>query len=141
MIAEPLDQGIAEDIEAGRVKIEDPVAEGGRFLRRELRLGQACISIDMGIWARKIWVQIFCRTDTLPSKVDKKSLNTVKESIKQGFSWGTREGPLCEEPIRNTKFKLTDVSLAPEAIYRGGGQIIPAARRAIYSSFLMAAHG
>jgi U5 small nuclear ribonucleoprotein component len=40
--------------------------------------------------------------------------------------------------IRNTKFKLTDISLAPEAIFRGGGQIIPTTRRAIYSSFLTA---
>lgn len=40
--------------------------------------------------------------------------------------------------IRNTKFKITDISLAPEAIFRGGGQIIPTSRRACYSSFLMA---
>lgn len=31
-----------------------------------------------------------------------------------------------------------DATLAQEAIYRGGGQIIPTARRACYSSFLMA---
>lgn len=31
-----------------------------------------------------------------------------------------------------------DASLASEAIYRGGGQIIPTSRRACYSSFLMA---
>jgi len=36
------------------------------------------------------------------------------------------------------KFKITDVDLAQEAIFRGGGQIIPTARRACYSSFLMA---
>lgn len=40
--------------------------------------------------------------------------------------------------IRNTKFKVMDVTLAEEAIYRGGGQIIPTSRRACYSSFLMA---
>ena len=40
--------------------------------------------------------------------------------------------------IRNTKFKLTDISLAEQAIFRGGGQIIPTTRRAIYSSFLTA---
>lgn len=40
--------------------------------------------------------------------------------------------------IRNTKFKIMDATLAQEAIYRGGGQIIPTARRACYSSFLMA---
>jgi 116 kDa U5 small nuclear ribonucleoprotein component len=97
--------------------------------------------------------------------VDKKLLSTVRDTIRQGFSWATREGPLCEErkssilyllrrkdekcsfrlltlrlalAIRNTKFKLMDVTLAPEAIFRGGGQIIPTSRRACYSSFLMA---
>jgi len=29
--------------------------------------------------------------------VDKKLLYNVKESIKQGFQWGCREGPLCDE--------------------------------------------
>lgn len=40
--------------------------------------------------------------------------------------------------IRNVKFRLLDASLALEPIYRGGGQIIPTARRVCYSSFLMA---
>jgi hypothetical protein len=40
--------------------------------------------------------------------------------------------------IRNVKFRLLDASLAMEPIYRGGGQIIPTARRVCYSSFLMA---
>lgn len=30
-------------------------------------------------------------------QVDKKLLFSVKESIKQGFQWGCREGPLCDE--------------------------------------------
>jgi translation elongation factor EF-G len=29
--------------------------------------------------------------------VDTKLLGSVRESIKQGFQWGTREGPLCDE--------------------------------------------
>lgn len=76
--------------------------------------------------------------DTLPSSVDKKLLVGVRDYMRQGFSWGTREGPLCEEPIRNTRFKLTDVSLAEQAIMRGSGQIIPTTRRVVYSSFLTA---
>ncbi len=40
--------------------------------------------------------------------------------------------------IRNTKFRIMDASLAQEAIFRGGGQVIPTARRACYSAFLMA---
>ena len=31
------------------------------------------------------------------SQVDKSLLGTVKDSIVQGFQWGTREGPLCDE--------------------------------------------
>lgn len=56
----------------------------------------------------------------------------------QGFQWGTREGPLCDEPIRNVKFKILGAEVAPEPLARGGGQIIPTARRVCYSSFLMA---
>lgn len=42
-------------------------------------------------------------------------------SVVQGFQWGTKEGPLCEEPIRNVKFKILDAQIAPEPLLRGGG--------------------
>ena len=54
------------------------------------------------------------------------------------FQWGAREGPLCDEPIRNVKFKIVDARIAPEPLHRGSGQIIPTARRVAYSAFLMA---
>ncbi|KAL5333222.1 P-loop containing nucleoside triphosphate hydrolase protein [Aspergillus crustosus] len=137
MIAEPLDDGIAEDIESGRVSIKDPIRKVGRFFEDKYDWDKLA--------ARSIWAfgpdemgPNILQDDTLPSQIDKKLLGSVRDSITQGFSWGTREGPLCEEPIRNAKFRLTDVSLAEQAIYRGGGQIIPTARRALYSSFLMA---
>jgi U5 small nuclear ribonucleoprotein component len=76
--------------------------------------------------------------DTLPSEVDKRTLGSVKDSVVQGFQWACREGPLCDEPIRNVKFRLTNASVAPEPLARGGGQIIPTARRAAYSAFLLA---
>ena len=40
--------------------------------------------------------------------------------------------------IRNVKFRILDTVVANEPIYRGGGQIIPTARRVCYSSFLTA---
>merc|ERR1711939_1033340 len=137
MIAEPLDQGIAEDIESGKVSIKSPNKVIGKFF--EENYGWDLLA------SRNIWAfgpddlgPNILQNDTLPSEVDRRLLQSVRDTIKQGFSWATREGPLCEEPIRNTKFRLTDISLAPEAIFRGGGQIIPTARRACYSSFLMA---
>jgi len=39
--------------------------------------------------------------------------------------------------IRNVKFKILDAVIAQESIYRGGGQVIPTARRVAYSAFLM----
>ncbi|KAK5131309.1 hypothetical protein LTR08_001148 [Meristemomyces frigidus] len=136
-VAEPLDDGIAEDIERGRVSIKDPVRVVGKYF--EQNYGYDLLA------SRNLWAfgpedngPNILQNDTLPSAVDAKALRSVRDGVKQGFAWGTREGPLCEEPIRNTKFKLTDVSLASEAIFRGGGQIIPTARRAVYSSFLTA---
>lgn len=137
MVAEPLDEGIAEDIESGKVNIRDPVRKVGKFF--EENYGYDLLA-SRNIWAFGPDDQSpnILQNDTLPSDVDQKLLKSVRDTIRQGFSWATREGPLCEEPIRNTKFKITDVSLAQEAIFRGGGQIIPTSRRAAYSSFLMA---
>lgn len=39
--------------------------------------------------------------------------------------------------IRNVKFKILDAVIANEPIHRGGGQVIPTARRVAYSAFLM----
>jgi len=137
MVAEPLDDGIAGDIESGRVNINDPVRVVGKFFEQNY-------AYDL-LASRNIWAfgpddrgPNILQNDTLPSVVDQKILKSVRDTLRQGFSWATREGPLCEEPIRNTKFKLTDITLAEQAIFRGGGQIIPTARRACYSSFLMA---
>ncbi|CAG8974326.1 hypothetical protein HYALB_00006174 [Hymenoscyphus albidus] len=137
MVAEPLDQGIAEDIESGKVSIKSSNRVIGKFF--EENYGWDLLA------SRSIWAfgpddlgPNILQDDTLPSEVDKRLLMSVRDTIRQGFSWASREGPLCEEPIRNSKFKIMDVTLAPEAIFRGGGQIIPTSRRACYSSFLMA---
>ena len=41
--------------------------------------------------------------------------------------------------MRNCKFRILDATIAQEPIFRGGGQIIPTARRVCYSAFLTAA--
>ncbi|XP_077296150.1 116 kDa U5 small nuclear ribonucleoprotein component [Arctopsyche grandis] len=137
MIAEPLERGLAEDIESGSVSIAWNKKRLGEFF-------QTRYDWDL-LAARSIWAfgpdatgPNILVDDTLPSEVDKSLLSSVKDSIVQGFQWGTREGPLCEEPIRNVKFKILDAVIANEPLHRGGGQIIPTARRVAYSAFLMA---
>ena len=46
---------------------------------------------------------------------------------------------LCDENMRAIRFNLYDVALHADAIHRGGGQIIPTARRVFYASCLTAA--
>ncbi len=77
--------------------------------------------------------------DTLPGEVDKGRLGAVKDSFIQGFQWGCREGPLCDEPLRGVRFRLLAADISGEPVARGGGQVIPTARRLLYSSFLTAA--
>ncbi|KAE8200390.1 hypothetical protein A4X06_0g1549 [Tilletia controversa] len=137
IIAEPLEKGIAEDIESGRVHIRMPPKQLGKHFQEKY---------DWDLLAsRSIWAfgpeengPNILMDDTLPSEVDKKLLYNVRESIRQGFQWATREGPLCDEPIRNVKFRILDAQVAPDPISRGGGQIIPASRRVCYSSLLLA---
>lgn len=137
MIAEPLEKGLAEDIENEVVSIGWNKKRLGEFFQ---------VNYDWDLLAaRSIWAfgpdnagPNILVDDTLPSEVDKNLLGAVKDSIVQGFQWGTREGPLCEEPIRNVKFKILDAVIANEPLHRGGGQVIPTARRVAYSAFLMA---
>lgn len=96
MIAEPLERGIAEDVETGRISIRMPPKQLGSHF--QTKYGWDLLA------SRSIWAfgpddhgPNLLMDDTLPSDVDKKLLYSVKESIKQGFQWGCREGPLCDE--------------------------------------------
>ena len=138
-IAEPMDDGLAERLESGKVKLQNwDKRKIGRFF-------QSQYSWDL-LSSRSVWAfgdSSTCGTnllmdDTLPSEIDKTLLDSCRSSIVQGFQWATREGPLCEEPVRGTKLKVLEVTLADKAIYRGGGQIIPTARRTVHSSLLTA---
>ncbi|CAG2182983.1 unnamed protein product, partial [Oppiella nova] len=92
--------------------------------------------------ARKIWA--FGPEGTGPNllvDVTKgvQYLNEIKDSVVAGFQWATKESVLCEENMRGVRFNIHDVTLHADAIHRGGGQIIPTARRCFYASILTAA--
>eukprot|EP00928_Gymnodinium_smaydae_P051093 TRINITY_DN3461_c0_g3_i1.p1 TRINITY_DN3461_c0_g3~~TRINITY_DN3461_c0_g3_i1.p1 ORF type:complete len:982 (+),score=242.25 TRINITY_DN3461_c0_g3_i1:77-3022(+) len=137
MVAEPLEKGLGEDIEKGRVKIDwDPRRVSDFFTKN--------YDWDL-LAARSIWAfgpenngPNVLVDDTLPSEVDKAVLGQSKESLVQGFQWASKEGPLCDERIRSVKFKIINAQLAADSTMRGGGQVIPTARRVAYSAFLLA---
>ncbi|KAJ8612534.1 hypothetical protein CTAYLR_003701 [Chrysophaeum taylorii] len=145
MIAEPLDRGVAEDVERGDVDPAWPKKKLGQCF-------QSKYDWDL-LAARSIWAfgpdpnarassafgcSCVLVDDALPSEVDKRLLGLAKDSIVQGFQWGCREGPLCDEPVRGVKFKILDAAISDQPLHRSGGQLIPTSRRVCYSAFLMA---
>ena len=48
------------------------------------------------------------------------------------------QGVLTEETMRGVRVNLIDANLIADSIHRGGGQIIPAARRVVYAAQLTA---
>jgi elongation factor 2 len=66
-------------------------------------------------------------------------LNEIKDSCVAAFQWATKEGVMAEENMRGVVFEVHDVVLHADAIHRGGGQIIPTCRRALYACQLTAA--
>lgn len=137
MIAEQLDKGLGDDIETKKIDINwdeefrrdylvknygwDPLTANSLWAFGPETTGPNAL-IDF----------------TLPDEVDKDLLNFSRDKIVHGFKWAVKEGPLCEEPVRNCKFKITNATFGHEDILRGGGQIIPMTRSAVYGSFLTA---
>ncbi|CCU77028.1 unnamed protein product [Blumeria hordei] len=133
MVAQPLDEEVSLAIEAGKITPRDDVKTRARLL-----------ADDFG-WdvtdARKIWC--FGPDTNGPNLlVDQTKavqyLNEIKDSVGSGFQWAMKEGPVTEEPMRSCRFNIMDVTLHADAIHRGGGQIIPTARRVLYASILLA---
>jgi elongation factor 2 len=133
MKAEPLALELADEIDGGTISAKDDPKVRARTLA------------DKYSWdltdARKIWC---FGPDTTGSNIllDQTKgvayLNEIKDSCVAAFQWATKEGVLCEENMRACRFKVLDVTLHADAIHRGGGQIIPTARKCYYACVLTA---
>merc|ERR1712117_510902 len=134
MKAVPMPDGFPEDIDNGEVTAKQDFKIRGRYLadKYEYDITEA----------RKIWC--FGPDTTGPNIVIDATkgvqyLNEIKDSVIAGFQWASKEGVLCDENMRGVRFNIYDVTLHTDAIHRGGGQIIPTARRVLYASALTAA--
>jgi len=133
MKAVPMPDGLSEDIENGEVNPRDDFKTRGRYLADKY---------DYDVTeARKIWC--FGPDTNGPNLLIDCSkgvqyLNEIKDSVVAGFQWATKEGVMCDENLRAVRFNIYDVTLHADAIHRGGGQIIPTARRVLYASMLTA---
>jgi len=131
--AEPMDEELSNGIEDGSLGPKAESKERSRIL-----------ADDYG-WDKSDTQKIWCfGPDTNGANVfvdaakGVQFLNEIKDSVEAAFQWATKEGVLCDENMRGCRFNIYDVTLHADAIHRGGGQIIPTARRVIYASELTA---
>jgi len=133
MRAVPMPDGLAEDIDSGEVNPRDDMKVRARYLADKYEYDVT--------EARKIWC---FGPETLGPNIfvdctkGVQYLNEIKDSCVAGFQWASKEGVLCDENMRAVRFNLYDVALHADAIHRGGGQIIPTARRVLYACVLTA---
>jgi len=66
------------------------------------------------------------------------NMNEMKDSFVAAWQWATKEGVMAEENMRGVRIDVEDVTMHADAIHRGGGQIIPTARRVYYACVLTA---
>jgi len=131
--ASPLEEKLPEAIDDGTITSKEEPKSRARKLAE-----------DFG-WdvteARKIW-SFGPNTDGPNMLVDctkgVQYLNEIKDSMVAALQWVTKEGVLTGENMRGIRFNLMDITLHTDAIHRGGGQIIPTARRVFYASQLTA---
>jgi elongation factor 2 len=128
MHAVPLGEDLCVAIDGKKVSSKDDAKVRGRVLADDF-------GWDVGE-ARKIWC--FGPDTNGPNVVvdvtkGVQYLNEIQDSIVAAFQWATKEGVLAEESMRGIRINVEDVVLHADAIHRGGGQIIPTARRCFYA--------
>lgn len=131
--ARPLEDGLSEAIDEGRVGPRDDPKVRTKTLSEEFGWDKE--------HTKKIWA--FGPDTNGPNlfvDITKgvQYLNEIKDSCVAALQWATKEGVLAEENMRGIAFEICDVTLHADAIHRGGGQIIPTARRCMYAAQLTA---
>lgn len=131
--AEPMDEGLPEDIDNNVITPQMEAKEVSRYLA------------DTYQWdlqeGRKIWC--YGPNGTGPNIVVDTTrgvqyMQEIKDSVVAAFNWVTNESVLCEEQMRGVRYNMLDVTLHADTIHRGGNQIIPTARRAFLGSMILA---
>lgn len=137
--AEPVgDQKLSYAIEKGVISLSNPPEETSNALSKDFGWD---ILASKSVWCfgpDDLNSPDILMDDTIEGETDKTALFSIKDSINLGFKWSVNEGPLCDEPIRNTKFKILDAVVSGSEIKRNGTQVIPMTRKACYSGFLTA---
>ncbi|EFA75002.1 elongation factor 2 [Heterostelium album PN500] len=131
--AEPMPMELQDQIEAGTINAKDDVKSRANVLAEQFNWD---VNDAKSIWSfgpdasgANILVNVTKGVQYM---------NEIKDSFVAAFQWATKEGVVCDENMRGIRFNVLDVTLHTDAIHRGGGQIVPTARRVLYAAELTA---
>ncbi|CAF1141422.1 unnamed protein product [Adineta steineri] len=133
MRASPLEEGLADAIESGRISSKQDPKERSKILVEEFGWDLAT--------TKKIWA--FGPYDNGPNilvdstrSVD--GLGNIQDAVVAAFQWTTQEGVLASENLRGARIELLDAEIHRDSAHRRPDQLIPAIRRCLLASLHMA---
>ncbi|KAJ2821023.1 translation elongation factor 2 [Coemansia erecta] len=133
MKAQPLGEELTKQLEENKINERQDIDERSRVLVEEFEWNANN--------SRKIWAFAPSNNATnllVDDTNGAQYLDEIKDNCKSAFQQAVTAGPCVEEVLRGCCFNITDMVLHSDAIHRGAGQIIPACRRAMHASILMA---
>lgn len=132
--AEKLSNELVDDIESGKFRPNNlPVKERNQILTSKYGWNNDDVKRLWVFGPESIWTNVI-----VDMTKGAQNLNEIKENIISAFNTYMYKGPLCEEQIRGVRINVHDVVVHTDPSHRGGDQIIPMVKKAIYSSILRA---
>lgn len=131
---QPLGEDLSEAIENGKVTPRDEVKARGKILSDEYGWEKEHTLKIWGFGPEQTGANVI-----VDITKGIQYMNEIKDSMTSGWQIVTGGGVLCEEQMRGVRMNVVDAVLHADAIHRGGGQLIPAARRVYYAAELAAA--
>jgi len=126
---EPLEDKLFQAIQAGDIK-------EGRVKGKEL----TSTFTEYGLpkdEAKKVW-DVYNRSLFINMTRGIQYLDEIKELLLEGFESAMEDGPVAREKVMGLKISLKDAKIHEDAVHRGPAQVLPAIRKAVYGSIMLA---
>ncbi|MGA2675786.1 MAG: elongation factor EF-2 [Methanobacterium sp.] len=126
---EPLEDSVFKAILEGDIK-------EGRVKGKEL----ASKFTELGLTkdeSKKVW-DVYKRSLFINMTRGIQYLDEIKELLLEGFESAMDDGPIAREKVMGIKISLKDAKIHEDAVHRGPAQVLPAIRKAVYGSIMLA---
>ncbi|MGO9388587.1 MAG: elongation factor EF-2 [Methanobacterium sp.] len=126
---EPLEDSVFKAIQEGDIK-------EGRVKGKEL----ASKFTELGLTkdeSKKVW-DVYKRSLFINMTRGIQYLDEIKELLLEGFESAMDDGPIAREKVMGIKISLKDAKIHEDAVHRGPAQVLPAIRKAVYGSIMLA---